>query len=116
MRVAATLSLLTIFISLVGCARKPDVTYVDLPPIAPESHFAEPDPPRKPVRALARNDGSSGTSRNDWNTRSTNNGATEPVIEFAAVQAKAQEIGVEHLTKADIEGLRFDQIQQLRGY
>ena len=116
MRVAVILALLTIFVSLVGCARKPDVTYVDLPPVAPIAHSAEPDPASKATRVLARNDGSSGAARNEWNTRGANNGASESVFKFAAVQAKAQQLGVEHLTRADIDGLSFDQIQQLRGY
>lgn len=124
MRVAVILALLTIFVSLVGCARKPDVTYVDLPPVAPvdlppvapKAHSAEPDPASKATRVLARNDGSSGAARNEWNTRGANNGASESVFKFAAVQAKAQQLGVEHLTRADIDGLSFDQIQQLRGY
>ena len=116
MRVAVTLALLTIFVALVGCARQPDVTYVDLPPLAPEVHSAEPNPARKPIRALEKNDISSGGSRNDWNTRVANNVKAESVVKFAAVQEKAQQIGVEHLTRADIKGLSFNQIQQLRGY
>ena len=35
---------------------------------------------------------------------------------FASIQAKAERVGVEHLTQADIEGLSYDQIQELRGY
>ena len=116
MRVAVTLALLNIFVALVGCARQPDVTYVDLPPLAPEVHSAEPNPARKPVRALARNDISSGASRNEWNTRVADNGEAESLVKFAAVQAKAQQVGVEHLTRADIKDLSFNQIQQLRGY
>lgn len=37
-------------------------------------------------------------------------------MDFELAQAKAERIGVENLTEDDIEGLSFDQIQELRGY
>jgi hypothetical protein len=35
---------------------------------------------------------------------------------FRAAQAKAEKVGVQRLTREDIEGLSFEQIKQLRGY
>lgn len=35
---------------------------------------------------------------------------------FKAAQAKAEKVGVQKLTRDDIEGLSFEQIKQLRGY
>jgi hypothetical protein len=35
---------------------------------------------------------------------------------FKEVQAKAAEVGVENLTKEDIDGLTLAEVKQLRGY
>ena len=40
----------------------------------------------------------------------------DPDAKFKAVQAKAEKIGVENLTKDDIAGLSFAQLKLLRGY
>jgi hypothetical protein len=35
---------------------------------------------------------------------------------FKAAQAKAAKVGVENVTKEDIDGLNYAQLKQLRGY
>jgi len=40
----------------------------------------------------------------------------EAEAKFKAAQAKAAKVGVENLTKRDIDGLSLEQIKQLRGY
>ena len=40
----------------------------------------------------------------------------DPQAKFKAAQAKAAEVGVENLTKEDIDGLNLAEIKQLRGY
>ena len=40
----------------------------------------------------------------------------DPLAKFSAAQAKAAKVGVENLTKEDIEGLTSAQITELRGY
>jgi len=108
--------LLTIFAVLGGCARKPDVTYVELPPTAP--------PVSKTQRAitlaaagsdLRSGDGPSAEPRSG-NTSVADAAAEETETQFDLIRAKAERVGVEHLTQADIEGLSFDEIQELRGY
>jgi hypothetical protein len=43
-------------------------------------------------------------------------GGQDPGTKFKAAQAKAEKLGVHELTQEDIEGLRYEQIKQLRGY
>jgi hypothetical protein len=38
------------------------------------------------------------------------------VVKFKAAQAKATNVGVENLTKEDIDGLSSAQLKELRGY
>lgn len=40
----------------------------------------------------------------------------DPQAKFKAAQAKAKEVGVENLSKEDVEGLSLAQIKELRGY
>jgi hypothetical protein len=40
----------------------------------------------------------------------------DPDAKFKAAQAKAVEVGVENLSKEDIEGLTLAQLKELRGY
>lgn len=46
----------------------------------------------------------------------TDNVEQELVAKFKAVQAKATKVGVENLTKEDIDGLSSAQLKELRGY
>ena len=41
---------------------------------------------------------------------------TEADSKFKAAQAKAEKVGIDKLTREDIEGLSDEQIKQLRGY
>lgn len=46
----------------------------------------------------------------------TSTAKSDPLARFKAAQAKAAKVGVENLTKEDIEGLSSAQITELRGY
>ena len=46
----------------------------------------------------------------------TGNVAQELEAKFKSAQAKATEVGVENLTKEDIDGLSSAQLNELRGY
>ena len=46
----------------------------------------------------------------------TGNVAQELEAKFKSAQAKATEVGVENLTKEDIDGLSSAQLKELRGY
>jgi hypothetical protein len=46
----------------------------------------------------------------------TNNVEQELVAKFKAAQVKATKVGVENLTKEDIDGLTSAQLKELRGY
>jgi hypothetical protein len=46
----------------------------------------------------------------------TDNVEPELVVKFKAAQAKATKVGVENLTKEDIDGLSSAQLKELRGY
>jgi hypothetical protein len=46
----------------------------------------------------------------------TDNVEQELVVKFKAAQAKATKVGVENLTKEDIDGLSSAQLKELRGY
>lgn len=46
----------------------------------------------------------------------TSGAKPDPQAKFKAAQAKAAKVGVENLTKEDIEGLTLEQIKDLRGY
>ena len=106
---------LAIFVVLGGCARKPDVTYVELPPEAPPVSA-----PGAITLAAAEFDQRSRSGPNSepdsWNTRVAPDPVQETYPQFDLIRAKAERVGVEHLTQADIEGLSFNQIQELRGY
>jgi hypothetical protein len=49
-------------------------------------------------------------------TSATSAAKPDPLAKFKAAQAKAAKVGVENLTKEDIEGLTSAQITELRGY
>lgn len=104
---------LAIFVVLGGCARKPDVTYVELPPDAP------PVSSQGTITLAAagsdqRSRSGANSEPDSWNTRVAP--VQETDAQFDLIRAKAEMVGVEHLTQADIEGLSFNQIQELRGY
>ena len=40
----------------------------------------------------------------------------DPEAKFKAAQAKAAKVGVENLSKEDVEGLTLAQLKELRGY
>jgi len=112
MRVLIFLIVLTIFGVSGGCARKPDATYVELPPEA------------SPVSSRARGGRVQLTSNSPIDAQPERESSAavasdvveESVVQFDLVQAKAEQVGVERLTQSDIAGLSFDEIQRLRGY
>jgi hypothetical protein len=122
MRVCFALFLLTISLVIIGCARRNQATYVELPPDAPphvsnvklasvsatrpansEARRSADDSPRKPPKEQSE-------------ARVVNKSQEETGRSFADIKAKAQQVGVEHLSQSDIQGLSYDQIQELRGY
>lgn len=127
MRVFFALFLLAMSVSVIGCARRNQATYVDLPPEAPPhtsdvklASVSAPTPPAKPKARVAV-DNSPRTppkepSKKPSDAPIANKGKGETAMSLAAVQAKVRRVGVEHLTQSDIEGLSYDQIQELRGY
>lgn len=124
MRVLIFLVFLAIFGGLGGCARKPDVTYVDLPPNAPPVSSTEREQvSTSTVRRKTQIASRSAMDAEPKRQRSARvveepvkKPVEEPIVEFDLVQAKAEQVGVEHLTQTDIEGLSFAEIQRLRGY
>jgi len=117
MRVVISFFLLTIFGALGGCARKPDVTYVDLPPTAPAVLATEGAIRLAATDSELQTRGGLGTeTESGWNTRVASDVVERTNVQFDLIQTKAERVGVEHLTQADIEGLSFNQIQELRGY
>ena len=40
----------------------------------------------------------------------------DPQAKFKAAQAKAAKVGVENLSKEDVDGLNLAQLKELRGY
>jgi len=106
---------LVIFALLGGCARKPDVTYVELPPDAPPVSAAEDGVALAATSLNARGRQSSDPD-GDWGALVASDAGGNAEMRFDLAQAKADRIGVENLTEADIEGLSFNQIQELRGY
>ena len=40
----------------------------------------------------------------------------DPQAKFLAAQAKAAKVGVENLSKEDVDGLNLAQLKELRGY
>jgi hypothetical protein len=103
------------FVVLGGCARKPEVTYVELPPDAPPVSATEGG-----VTLAATMLNTWGRQRTDpesgWSALVGSNARGDTDMDFELAQAKAERIGVENLTEDDIEGLSFDRIQELRGY
>jgi hypothetical protein len=122
MRVCFALFLLAISLAIIGCARRNQVTYVELPPEAPphasnvklasvsatrpantDARRSADDSPRKPPKEQSE-------------ARVVNKSQDETGMSFADIQAKARQVGVENLSQSDIQGLSYDQIQELRGY
>jgi hypothetical protein len=121
MRVVILLAVLSIFVSFGGCARKAEVAYVDLPPALPQSHTSATNPALAPTQTLAGSKPSmqqhgnrSMSSETQWNISVVKSSVEETL--FDRVEAKAETVGVENLTQADIKGLSYDQIRKLRGY
>jgi hypothetical protein len=118
MRVLLALLLLAMSFVTIGCAQRDQATYVDLPP---EPLSTEPDiqtlslSAPSPANSGAR--GSDDSPREASKEQPAADGENEESgMSFAAIQAKAHLFGVERLSKSDIEGLSFAQIQELRGY
>jgi len=128
MRVLLALFFLAISLVTIGCAPRDQATYVDLPPeplsTEPElqtSSLSAPSPansdargsvddsPRKPPEEQP-------AAKEQPTAQVANEKNEESRMSFAAIQAKAQLLGVERLSKSDVEGLSFAQIQELRGY
>jgi hypothetical protein len=124
MRVVIALAVLAVFLLLGGCAGKSQVAYVEPLPAPSQSYPSEMNSP--PVQdAKQANVGSepplssspSALSDDEWNTRVLSESIeSDTEMKFETVRAKAEKVGVGRLTQADIEGLSFDQIKQLRGY
>jgi hypothetical protein len=115
--------LLTVFILLGGCAREAEVAYVDLPSRLPQSHASARRPALASAQTLAdsepsmqQRDSRSMSSEHQWNTRILPASVQNTGTLFDSVEAKAETVGVENLTQADIKGLSYDQIRKLRGY
>ncbi len=125
MRVLLALFLLAMSFVTIGCARRDQATYVDLPP---EPLSAEPElqTPSLSAPSLANSDARGSVDDSPRKALAEQTAAKkqpaadekheEPRMSFAAIQAKAQLLGVERLSKSDVEGLSFAQIQELRGY
>jgi hypothetical protein len=123
MRVVILLAVLSMFVSLGGCARKAEVAYVDLPPGLPQSHTSGSSPALIPAQTLVASESSvqqrgsrSISSQTQWNTSVVPSSVEMTDTLFDRVEAKAATVGVENLTQADIRGLSYDQIRKLRGY
>jgi len=106
---------LAIFVVLGGCARKPEVTYVELPPDAPPVSATEGGVTLAATTLNARSRQST-DPESGWGALVASDAGADADMQFELAQAKADRIGVENLTEADIEGLSFNQIQELRGY
>jgi hypothetical protein len=111
---------LIVFIPSCGCARKAEIAYADL---SPTRSYNSASAALVPTRMLAESKSSlryggsrSRPSETDWNTSVVVNAIEKPENLFDKVQAKAEKVGVENLTQADIQGLSYEQIQKLRGY
>ena len=120
MRVFVALSLLAMFLPVGGCARKSQATYVELsaeaPPHTSEAEFASMGANGSAEFWSPVSDSPRGPTEAHWTTEVVSGAVEETEVMFASIQAKAERVGVEHLTQADIEGLSYDQIQELRGY
>ena len=125
MRVLLALFLLGMSLVTIGCARRDQATYVDLPP---EPLSAEPDIQTSSLSAPSPANSDAQRSVGDSPRKppeeqpaakkqpAADEKHEESRMSFAAIQAKAQLLGVERLSKSDVEGLSFAQIQELRGY
>jgi hypothetical protein len=114
MRVAVLVAVLTMFVCLGGCARNAEVAYVDPPPTPPHSYASATSTTPAPTQLQQR--GSRSTPSAHWNTIVVTNAVEKAEPLFDRVEAKAEIVGVENLTQADIKGLSYDQIRKLRGY
>jgi hypothetical protein len=128
MRVLLALLLLAMSFVTIGCARRDQATYVDLPPeplsAEPELQISSLSPPSPANSDARRSVDDSPRKAPEEKPAAKEQPAAQVVKEkheesrmsFAAIQAKAQLLGVERLSKSDVEGLSFAQIQELRGY
>jgi hypothetical protein len=99
----------------VAYAPRPPVVYAP-PPLAPygKSTYGRSETPPQPTAHMVWR-----TSKR-WAAVKT--GARTSAVEqdsqakFKAAQAKAAKVGVENLTKDDIDGLNVAQLKELRGY
>lgn len=138
MRVIIVFALLELCLTLGACARRSQASYLELPPAPAQSYGSErspaivkasarargkPNPQRLPPpvpekkrtewSSSAQADNPSTLSNQEWDSTSVVPGIE---VKFATARAKAERVGVENLTEADIDGLRHEQIRQLRGY
>jgi len=123
MRVVLLFAVLIMFVSLGGCARKAEVAYVDLPRALPQPHISATSPALAPAQPLAGSKPSvrqrssrSMFSETQWHTNVVPSSVETTETLFDRVEAKAETVGVENLTQADIRGLSYAQIRKLRGY
>jgi hypothetical protein len=65
---------------------------------------------------VRRTSPSRAAAKTKTHTTATSVAKPDPLAKFKAARAKAAKVGVENLTKEDIEGLTSAQITELRGY
>lgn len=110
MRVLVALTLLVLLVSLEACASRKQAVYAEMYSAAPLSYSEDSTMETEywqPSRVESQSRPSSENAAPE----------TEAHAKFEAARAKADRLGgVHHLTQADIEGLSYEQIQQLRGY
>jgi hypothetical protein len=130
--------------ALLSCAPRPRVVYappspvIYAPSLSPADYRHQPFPPayarrravsfgastfvEPGVRPQAgshfarRTSPSRAAVKKKTHTSATSTAKPDPLAKFKAAQAKAAKVGVENLTKEDIEGLTSAQITELRGY
>ena len=121
-------------LALLSCAPRPRVVYAPPPPVvyapvrAPLPHpadyrhqpfpptYSRPEPEARPQASsqmVSRTSPSWSAVKKKTRTTAAK---PDPLAKFKTAQAKAAKVGVENLTKEDIEGLTSAQITELRGY
>ena len=131
-------------LALLSCAPRPRVVYappypvVYAPSLPPADYRHQPSPPtyarRRAVsfgastyaepevrpqagsQMVRRASPSRAAVKKKTHTTATSAAKPDPLAKFKAARAKAAKVGVENLTKEDIEGLTSAQITELRGY
>jgi len=113
LRVTATTA---VGMTLLSCTAPPPPVVYAPPPLAPygKSTYARSKTPPQPTAHMVWR-----TSKR-WAAVKTGARTSavrqESQAKFKAAQAKAAKVGVENLTKDDIDGLNVAQLKELRGY